>query len=795
MTEDKWALRRSLCLFGALLVASSCTIRRDISPVATAEESKVSLVEPALPATGQGAGQRSAQSGTEAFAVALGLRHSGKTEEAVRGLKDIATRHPGSVWASRASFLIGIIEIETGGDALPYFEAASGVPDIDDYIVYYRGRALAERSEFAEAATVFDSILTLFPDSRLAEDSSFRKASALLGAGAHLEALTAFSEFMEAYPGSTLLPEAILGSARAHIGLGNVPSALPMLTRVRYRHPLSKASAPASALLADMMDSGADIPDPTDEDIFARAGSLFDGARYKEAVTEYARLKSPGNGYYDRAVMKTAYAQVRLKSYSLAESTLKEYLKGRKTDKAREALSLLSLVSLRQGDLEGLLDAEERLSEKGPASAERASAIFHIGTYHEGKGDIGRAVAYYKKASLLEGTEGAREALWALGWLDYREGDYEGASASLQRYARGSSGRDLAKALYWKARSLEKAGLTDAAAEAYLETCAKDIDGYYCQLSTKRGADLKGRADMGRLRVEAGGLTSALFGVSLETIDEPIQDTEGEGFENPATGEILPEEGQLQRDQHFLAARELMTLGLSESASAEIDLLARRFSGDALALRTLASLFHEAGDLFRSHRLYKRFLSGALKDDASLGAYSYPLKLVLLIKERAPYAADPFLVAAVIREESHFNPRATSPAGALGLMQLMPETARGLSRQAGNDGFTPADLFDPSVNIELGSRYLSSLLARFDNDVVLAIAGYNAGPEAVSRWARSSPSEYDEFIESIPYRETRNYAKKVLRSYGEYMRLSGEDPSELFSKARLTLIRKNSAGI
>ena len=339
MTEDKWALRRSICLLGALLVASSCTIRRDISPIAIAEEANIPLVEPALSAEGPGAGQRSAQSGAEAFAAALGLRHGNKVEEAVAGFKDITIRYPGSVWASRASFLIGIIELEALGDALPYFEAASGVPDIGDYTVYYRGRALAERNEFAEAAIVFDSISTLFPDSRLAEDSSFRKASALLGAGAHLEALTAFSEFMEAYPGSALLPEAILGSARAHIGLGNIQAAWPMLTRVRYRHPLSKASAPASALLADMMDSGADIPEPTDEDIFARAGSLFDGARYKEAIAGYARLKSPGNGYYDRAVMKTAYAQVRLKSYSLADSTLKEYLKGRKTDKARGALS------------------------------------------------------------------------------------------------------------------------------------------------------------------------------------------------------------------------------------------------------------------------------------------------------------------------------------------------------------------------------------------------------------------------------------------------------------------------
>lgn len=797
MNEEKRALRRSLCLFGALLVASSCTLRRDIAPVAIAEEPKSALTGTVVAGPGPVAVGESVpgEEPGKAFAVAATLRRNGKNDDAAQKLREVVLRHPGTVWAARASFILGIIELEAHRDGLPFFEAASAVPDIEDYIAYYRGRARFERKEFAEAAAVFDTIPSLFPDSRLLEDSSFKKASALLETGAHIEALAAFSEFMEAYPGSTLVPDAILGSARAHLGLENTRSALPMLTRIRYRYPLSRAAATASALLADLRDSGVEVPEPTGEDIYARAGALFDGARYRDAINEYSRLRVPGNAYYDRAVLKTAYAQVRLKSYTLSETTLKEYLKGRKPEKVREALSLLALVSLRRGDLDGIVEAERRLAEKGPTSAERASALFYIGTYHEGKGENLKAVEYYKKASSLEGTEAAKDALWALGWLDYREGDFEGASTTLTEYAALTSGRDLAKALYWKARSLDKAGRTEKAAEAYLETCARDTDGYYCQLSSNRAFDIKGRLNIAHVSAETEDMPSVTPPAPLETDDEPLEDKGDEGFENLATGETIPEEDPLQRDPHYLAARELMTLGLVESASAEIDLLARRFSGDTGALAALASLFNETGDYFRSHRLYRRFLSVTMKDDASLAAYSYPLKLVELIKERAPYAADPFLVAAVIREESHFNPSATSPVGALGLMQLMPDTARGMSRLSGNGSFSPGDLFDPNVNIELGSRYLSSLLARFDNDIVLAVAGYNAGPEAVSKWALSFPSEYDEFIESIPYRETRNYAKKVLRSYGEYMRLSGEDPSELFKKTRLTLIRKNSAGI
>src|SRR5439155_23205219 len=133
---------------------------------------------------------------------------------------------------------------------------------------------------------------------------------------------------------------------------------------------------------------------------------------------------------------------------------------------------------------------------------------------------------------------------------------------------------------------------------------------------------------------------------------------------------------------------------------------------------------------------------------------------------------DGYLITAVIREESSYNPSAVSSAGTLGLMQVMPQTEQKIASELGFPGFTQERLFEPCYNIRLGSWYLRQLSEKFGNNLVLVIAAYNAGPEAVSKWMQQGKGkDEDEFVESIPYTETRNYVKKVLRSYGEYRRI------------------------
>jgi soluble lytic murein transglycosylase len=134
------------------------------------------------------------------------------------------------------------------------------------------------------------------------------------------------------------------------------------------------------------------------------------------------------------------------------------------------------------------------------------------------------------------------------------------------------------------------------------------------------------------------------------------------------------------------------------------------------------------------------------------------------------------LVQALMREESALDPRALSPAGAVGLTQLMPATAQQVARRAGMGKLGKNGLAEASTNIRLGSRYLGELIRRFDGQVPLGVAAYNAGPGAVSRWLDQRPGlELDEFVEEIPIEETRGYVKRVLRSYAAYRLLYGGD--------------------
>jgi soluble lytic murein transglycosylase len=122
-----------------------------------------------------------------------------------------------------------------------------------------------------------------------------------------------------------------------------------------------------------------------------------------------------------------------------------------------------------------------------------------------------------------------------------------------------------------------------------------------------------------------------------------------------------------------------------------------------------------------------------------------------------------------MREESGYRPRVLSTSGARGLLQIMIPTGERLARSLGEEGFEADDLFVPSTNIRLGAHYLGQLSRRFDGRLSASIASYNAGPEAVAGWLGvDAPSEDDEWVEAIPYDQTRGYVKRVLRSMHVY---------------------------
>lgn len=140
------------------------------------------------------------------------------------------------------------------------------------------------------------------------------------------------------------------------------------------------------------------------------------------------------------------------------------------------------------------------------------------------------------------------------------------------------------------------------------------------------------------------------------------------------------------------------------------------------------------------------------------------------------YNVDPYLVFAIIRAESKFQATAKSPVGAVGLMQIMPETAEWIAQQMNMADFNTDNLHDPAVNIRLGCWYIKDLTTEFKGNIPLQVAAYNAGRGKVNQWVQEGKWDGDpRNMEGIPFPETKQYVKNVLSNYQAYTAIYGED--------------------
>jgi soluble lytic murein transglycosylase len=178
------------------------------------------------------------------------------------------------------------------------------------------------------------------------------------------------------------------------------------------------------------------------------------------------------------------------------------------------------------------------------------------------------------------------------------------------------------------------------------------------------------------------------------------------------------------------------------------------------------------------------------KEDVSITwwALSFPRGYWdMVVKYAHKYKVDPYFVLAVMREESLMNPEIISSAKAIGLMQIIPETGQQLFTVLHRKDFEQKKLFDPETNIQLGTLYLSQLLKEYKGNLYYTLAAYNAGPKALQKWLnkRSAQDDIDEFIERIPYGETRMYVKRVMNTYYTYQKIYCSDINPKYFKIQL----------
>ncbi len=231
---------------------------------------------------------------------------------------------------------------------------------------------------------------------------------------------------------------------------------------------------------------------------------------------------------------------------------------------------------------------------------------------------------------------------------------------------------------------------------------------------------------------------------------------------------------RLERAQLLEAAK------LSEWAEVELQWAAQNEANPYPAAMALAEIASRRGAYDVSLRYVKRFATGYLTFPMEAApekfwklAFPLPYRTALESNSRAR-GLDPYIVAALIRQESEFNPKAISRAKAYGLTQVLPSTGRQLSRRVGMPRFSPAMLFEPDINLKLGTYYLKSLLDKHEGKWEETLAAYNAGKSRSDEWATwASYREPAEFIETVPFTETRNYIQIVLRNAHVYRRLYG----------------------
>ncbi|MGH7933376.1 MAG: transglycosylase SLT domain-containing protein, partial [Candidatus Binataceae bacterium] len=379
----------------------------------------------------------------------------------------------------------------------------------------------------------------------------------------------------------------------------------------------------------------------------------------------------------------------------------------------------------------------ERLVHGFPQSELAPYAMFEIGRSYEDDGNLSAArTAYQSLARRYPASDSADDARFRAPFMLYMMRRYADAAsefAAMRERAEAGSERDMYT--YWEARALEHKGDVTRSSELLARCAASIASNYYPALASLRTHVMPAAFPAANVPALVAGTPPGVIG---------------------------PDEFHMTR---VIALRQL---GLRELEPAEL-LKLEAGGGQNPALRDfiLAEL-QAAGAWYDALMAATRMASHGEIDHSVAERIRYPRAYWELVSHAASRTGlDPYLVLALMRQESLFDPGARSVSDARGLMQLLPSTANRFASVAAMTA-SPLNLYDPNVNVELGTAYLKNLFALFGDDRVKVVAAYNAGEHAVAGWIAKHPGDDDQWVENIGYGETRNYVKKVIGGLREY---------------------------
>jgi soluble lytic murein transglycosylase len=553
--------------------------------------------------------------------------------------------------------------------------------------------------------------------------SAARQAGDLAGARALANAARAWAST------EATRAEFLVAAGRIAVEMGDVAAG-----RAAFRGAIDRNGAgPHGREAAELLQQGRMTP----ADHLAVARVLRAQGLHRESLDGYRRWLAAGTGTpAERADVHMEHANALF--YSEQYDSVGAAL--RPIAAQTSARMLHARAEAHRGNIDDAVRIYLALAGQYPGSGTATQALFLAAGARHDAGDAPRARELYQRVvSRHPGSSQMGLALMRLAGIAWLDGEHADAARYWDQYrTRYPRGTLALQATYWAGRAREELGDTTAAFTLYRAVRQSARDSYYALLASER------------LRVPFWPLPSGAV---------PRDDPAG-----------------ARRVALWMQGVDLLrAAGFADEASAEVDRVVADAARDRAAQYALAEALAERGYAQRALRIALR-LEAVEQPNRRLYRILYPFPYRTLITEEArDRDLDPFVAAALIRQESMFEARITSPAGARGLMQIMPATGRMLAAAVEIDRWDAELLYHPEINVHLGMRYVAQHWATWNGSLPAVFSAYNAGSHRVRWWSEFPEYGRDDlFTERIPFRETRDYVRILTRNYAVYRGLYGE---------------------
>ena len=645
-------------------------------------------------------------------------------------------------------------------DAKMYFETASLSPLIGDRAAFQLMKIQGDLGEYRDVIRAAETFPDRFPYSLLKNDVLVEKAKALRNTGLPFRAM-AILKGLEAKNLSGQ-KDILWQMAQSQEVMGATEDAYKTYQRIycEYAH-LSMASAADTEMVRIRKSYKKYLPVMLPENMMKRASVLMANKMYRSAVAYINALDRAKFSPLHRAELMAhvGRANERLGNLEGALAAYRQAAKFRDREIRPEALYRIEKIHWNADENEKAIEAGKQIIKEFPLHETAALSHYIAARIDESAGRGNDAVKMFEHtAAAFPSSKVADDCMWYAGWLRHLSGDYEGAEKAFGRMAEKypTANGASAMALYWQMHSMRQQGKNTDDIRAKL--AAKFPFSYYTYLASGTSGisfRLAGDAPLNEEERLAGVVREKMADGVAQYAREPSFD-EKHGW-------------AYQSSQAWLA------MGMYDIAKTQLDAAAPGVSRNPQGLTWLAWQYYRV----KCHSCASRTIDLIRMEDLPPEQQQFTMLFIfpmaywdIVASFARTYGIDPFIVLSIIRQESMFDPDIVSVANARGLMQLMLPTAEKMAGALKMENVTVEGLNDPETNIRLGAYYLAGLIKGENGELPFALATYNAGPNPVGRWKKRFP--YDDisvFIERIPYSETRDYVKKVLRNYCVYRKI------------------------